>query len=186
VREEGGASLVAPGPIFVDSTGRRGRLVRRICWALGLVMAAYVAVVILALVGPPGLSQLAIPGLGPVLPGSGAPDLRTPTGQHGAPASVLSPRPSVSPRPRTSTATAAPGSTTTRASGAPTASPVSSPPASGHPTPAPTGPASSPPTGAPTSPVPRASPTPPGQTSPHPTPRSTHARVASPQPSPTP
>lgn len=179
--------VAAARPVFVDASGQRGRWIRRVFWALGLLMAAYLAVVFLALVGPPGLSRLAVPGLGPVLPGSGAPGLRTSTGRHGKPASVLSPR-AGTPRPNETLlpqqppssaprSTTAPGALTTP-SGRPSPGPTTAPTSTGSPTARPT------PT--PVSPGPRSTQTPPGKASSRPSPRSSHARDRSPTPSPTP
>lgn len=132
--------------VFVDPTGRRGRLVARTCWLLGGLGVAYVAVVLVALLLPPGLSRLTVPGLGAVLPGPAAAPLGAAQGEVRAPDALLatpSPRPSrstaPSPRPRPSVVptqrtvppvspprTAAPGPTpgSTRA---PTAAPGASP-----------------------------------------------------------
>ncbi|MBC7678386.1 MAG: hypothetical protein H7233_05300 [Pseudorhodobacter sp.] len=77
-----------PGPVFVDPSGRRGRLVRRACWLLGSLAGAYVVAVLLALVVPAGLTRLVVPGLGAVLPGPAAPELRD-AGGSPAPAAGL-------------------------------------------------------------------------------------------------
>lgn len=68
------------GPVFVDPTGRRARLLAAASWLLGLLFAGYLLLVAAALVAPPGSIALQIPGLGPVLPVTTAPALRTPAG----------------------------------------------------------------------------------------------------------
>ncbi|MCA1721465.1 MAG: hypothetical protein LC779_10345, partial [Actinobacteria bacterium] len=80
-------------PVFVDPSGRRGRVLSRICWTLGALMAGYVALVVISLLGPPGLSKLSLPGLGPVLPGPAPAPLGTGDGPRRRPAQVM-PRPS--------------------------------------------------------------------------------------------
>lgn len=184
--QDGGDAAGTTRPVFVDASGRRGRWLHRLFVALGVLMATYVGVVLVSLVAPSSLSRLAVPGLGPVLPGPGAPGLRTATGTHAKPAAVLAPHPSAapvgatpssagpagSPGPRRPTA----GATPTRLTAAP------SPRATASPTAAPSPVA----TGRSPSPGPRSSQTPPGQASSHPSPHSTHAKGGSPQPSPTP
>lgn len=81
------------GPVFVDPSGRRGRLVRRACWLLGSLAGAYVVAVLLALVVPAGLTRLAVPGLGAVLPGPAAPELRDAGGSPAPAAGLLAPSP---------------------------------------------------------------------------------------------
>ena len=181
---EGGPSVPATSPVFVDSSGRRGRWLHRLFVALGLLMSAYVAVVFLALIGPSSLSRLAVPGLGPVLPGSGAPGLRTATGGHAKPATVLSPRPQPTRGAGSTVSPSAPP-----AFRRPTPFPSPTPAAaatSPQPTSRPTTAASPPATGRPATPGPRSSQTPPGQASSHPSPHSSHAKGGSPQPSPSP
>jgi len=177
----------AAGPVFVDSSGRRGRRVRALFWTLGALMAAYVATVVLSLVGAPGLSRLAVPGVGPVLPGAGAPKLSTGGGRHERVAKVLTspsstssagrlgggtPGPTASAAGATAAPTPAP-SPTALTTAAPSPTPRRSPGTTGAPSPAPT-------TGTTTSP--RA--TPPGQSTSRPTPHSTRGAHASPSPTP--
>lgn len=147
--------------VFVDPTGRRGRLVTRTCWLLGGLGVAYVAVVLVALLLPPGLSRLTVPGLGAVLPGPAAAPLGAAQGEVRAPDALLAPpslRPSQStapsPRPRPSVVPtqrpvpavssppaprAAPPGPTSGSTRAPTAAPATSPTAP------PTTPATAPP-----------------------------------------
>lgn len=101
-----------PRAVFVDPSGRRGRTVRRVMWTLGLLVGLYCALVVLALVLPVGMSRLAVPGLGPLLPGPVAPALADP-GADGAPLAPLT-TPSSTPSP-TSTAAPAPRVSPTRA-----------------------------------------------------------------------
>jgi hypothetical protein len=186
--EQDGTPVAAARSIFVDASGRRGRLLVRVFWVLGAVLAAYVGVVLLALVGPPGLSRLAIPGLGPVLPGPGAAPLRATTGGHGSPGRLL-PRPGETRAPVVSSV----GPTSAPTAGVPTSSPRPAPAAtpSASARPRPSTPASAAPgrTTAPSTapsraPAPGPSKTPPGQSTARPTPRSTHARAARPSPTP--
>lgn len=184
---EGGPSVPATRPVFVDASGRRGRWLHRLFVALGVLMATYVGVVLVSLVAPSSLSRLAVPGLGPVLPGPGAPGLRTATGGHGKPAVVLGPHPSPS---RLETTGSPAGPVSTPGQNRPTVVPsptAPSPAPSARPTTSQTAAPSPVATGRPASPAPRSSQTPPGQTSSaHPSPHSSHARGGSPQPSPTP
>ncbi|MGB8651874.1 MAG: hypothetical protein WCD35_14560, partial [Mycobacteriales bacterium] len=64
---------MAHSPVFVDASGRRASWFARTCWALGAVMAGYLLLVVVSLVAPPGVTRLAVPGLGRLLPGPGAP-----------------------------------------------------------------------------------------------------------------
>ena len=89
-----------PGPVFVDPSGRRGRRVRRACWLLGSLAVAYVVAVLLALVVPAGLTRLVVPGLGAVLPGPAAPELRDAGGSPAPAAGLLAPSPTT-PSPTT-------------------------------------------------------------------------------------
>lgn len=90
--------------VFVDPTGRRSRIVARACWAVGALLVAYVALVVVSLLLPPGLSRLTVPGLGPVLPGPAAAVLGAEERPDAGPPEVLlapsrSPRPSATPPP---------------------------------------------------------------------------------------
>ena len=157
--------------VFVDPSGRRHRLVARACWALGALVAAYVALVLASLVASPALGRLEVPGLGPVLPGPAAAPLGAAQGRSEQPARLLVPSPSASPsaspalgaRPtpapsRTRAALATPATSPT---GTPTAAPTRTP---GQPTAV----ATRRPTTAPTAP--------PGQASRTPKPRPTPTR----------
>lgn len=135
--------------VFVDPSGRRGRLVSRTCWALGALGVAYVLLVVVSLLLPPSLTRLTVPGLGRVLPGPGAPALTAEGGGKQAPETLLAPSPSprrpspsaeASPSPASdarSAATPAP-STAAPAAPPPPASPAAAPvPAAPGPTVAP-------------------------------------------------
>lgn len=127
--------------VFVDPSGRRSRMVARTCWVLGTLGVAYIGLVLVSLLLPPGLSRLTVPGLGAVLPGPAAAPLGAVEGD--APEVLLAPTPrpslraSAPPRPTPSTGrptpipsagTASPSRTaaprpTTAATRAPTAPP---------------------------------------------------------------
>ena len=100
----------APRAVFVDPTGRRSRVVARTCWVLGALGVAYVALVVVSLLLPPGLGRLAVPGLGPVLPGPAAAPLGAAEaqGEVRAPAVLLAPAPSPSTSPRRASASPRP------------------------------------------------------------------------------
>jgi hypothetical protein len=182
-------------PVFVDGSGRRGRIVRRISWLVGLLMAAYVSVVVLSLLGSPGLSRLSVPGLGPVLPGPAAPALTTATGRRQPAGRLLSPTRSAAPGLRAPIGSGAPAAPAARigppaAGGSPAGVAATSPrPASSvAPTPRPSSTAAATPAPAPTAgpatatPGPRSTKTPPGQSTAQPAPRSSHAKTAQPRP----
>lgn len=86
----------APGPVFVDGSGRRSRLVRRTCWGLGSLATVYVVAVLLALVVPAGLTRLHVPGLGAILPGPAAPGRPQSGGSAPLPSGGAQPEPSLS------------------------------------------------------------------------------------------
>ena len=145
-------------PVFVDDTGRRRRWLRALGWLIGGIAAAYVALFAISLVGSPGLLPLSIPGVGRLLPSSGAPDIdsaghgrqrpselvatRSPsptptpavTGGPGlGPASTPRPTRAAGPSP---TASASPGQRpTSRPSGRPTVTPTARGSSSAHPSP---------------------------------------------------
>lgn len=162
--------------VFVDPTGRRGRVVARTCWALGTLCVAYVALVLVSLLLPPGLSRLTVPGLGAVLPGPAAAPLGAV--EDDAPEMLLAPTRSPTPR-----ATPSPGPRPSPSSARPT------PTATGS-APSPSGTAAPRPTTASTR-APTAAPAPPTTT--QPTRRATQApsaapgstRTPGPRPSPT-
>ena len=157
-----------PGPIFVDPSGRRGRIVRRTSWVLGGLAGAYVVLVLLALIVPAGLGRMTVPGLGPLLPGPAAPLLSDSAGSPQRPAQLLVPSPS---------ATAPASSVPTH----PAAQAPSSAGATVTSTPAPAVPApSTQPSPAATSPGHTV--TAPGQSASHPVPRSTNAPAPKPHP----
>lgn len=157
-----------PRAVFVDPSGRRGRIVSRICWALGSLGTGYVALVLVALVVPAGSVPLTLPGLGPVVTGPGAPALRNIEGTKQTVSQLLRPSPSPSSSPR-STSEPAPRTTTTMSPAlriSPKANPASPAGPTAQPTPASTNAAT------------------PGPPETRPTPRSTKA-AASPKPRPT-
>lgn len=93
-------SAAPPRAVFVDLSGRRGRVVRRICWLFGGLAGAYVTLVLIALVVPAGLGRLTVPGLGPVLPGPAAPVLHDARGASRPPSRLLQAAPpEPGPRP---------------------------------------------------------------------------------------
>lgn len=63
--------------VFVDASGRRQRRLRALGWGAAVLLTAYLVLLGAALVGPPGLARLAVPGLGSVLPETGAAVLGT-------------------------------------------------------------------------------------------------------------
>ena len=103
-----------PQAVFVDPSGRRGRTVRRVTWTLGLLVGLYSLLVVVALVLPVGMTRLAVPGLGPLLPGPVAPALAGP-GSGGEPLAPLT-TPSAVP------SASATGTPTERAAGTSSAS----------------------------------------------------------------
>ncbi|MEX2288898.1 MAG: hypothetical protein WD794_01050 [Mycobacteriales bacterium] len=166
-------------PVFVDSSGRRSRLVARTCWALGALGVAYVGLIVVSLLLPPGLSRLAVPGLGPVLPGPAAAPLGAAEGEPGGPEVLLAPE-----RPRPSDTGAEPGrsapadAASSRATGspAPPLPPVPpSPPAAAATTPAGATPPGQQPSGAPARTAPART-APPGQVGRSPRPRPSNDR----------
>ncbi|MEV6345709.1 hypothetical protein [Actinoplanes sp. NPDC051851] len=58
-------AVETPAPVFVDSTGRRGRLLRRLALAFGIVVVSYGGVLSVSLAGGPVSSSavLPLPGL---------------------------------------------------------------------------------------------------------------------------
>lgn len=88
----------APSAVFVDPSGRRGRTVRRITWALGALIAGYAVLVVVALVVPVGMNRLSVPGLGPLLPGPRAPQFPDASGDD-APLVPTPSSPSATPTP---------------------------------------------------------------------------------------
>ncbi|KRD43615.1 hypothetical protein ASE38_05180 [Cellulomonas sp. Root930] len=122
-----------PRAVFVDPSGRRGRTVRRVMWTLGLLVGLYCALVVVALVLPVGMSRLAVPGLGPLLPGPVAPALADP-GSDSAPLAPLttpsatpSTTPTTTPAPRVSPTQAAASAVTTAPTPAAVPVPVATP-----------------------------------------------------------
>jgi hypothetical protein len=157
------------GGVFVDLSGRRGRLVGRVFWLLSCLASAYVVLVLLSLIVPAGLSRLAIPGIGTVVPGTGAPKIPDANGTKQTASHLLAPtsRPAAGPKGLPG---ASPSPSGRRTTPAVAASPRATA-AAASPSPRRTGPPSPHPTAVGAS-----------ATS-HPTPRSTKA--ASPKPHPT-
>src|SRR5438067_12879941 len=96
----------APAPVFVDDSGRRHRVVRAIGWVLGAVVAGYLGLLGVSLVGSPGFVPLSLPALGRILPGPAAPQIA------GASDAGHNPGDLVSPAAATPPATTAPATGT--------------------------------------------------------------------------
>ncbi len=81
-------SVAAPAPVFVDSTGRRSRLLRRLSYAFGALVMLYGGLISISLAGGPVRSHsvLPLPGLEPATEGK-----------------RVSLRPSIGPQPRPAT-----------------------------------------------------------------------------------
>jgi len=60
-------SVASPAPVFVDTTGRRSRLLRRIAYGFGALVVLYGGLIVVSLVGGPVPSSavLPLPGLEP-------------------------------------------------------------------------------------------------------------------------
>ena len=155
--------------VFVDPSGRRGKVVGRAFWLLSCLASAYVVLVLVSLVVPAGLSRLTVPGLGPVVPGAGAPKLRDSQGTKQTVSQLLSP----SSRPTSGTERTPGPSPATSPSAVDRATPtLTASPGTATPSPVPRGSSSATP----------ATPSPPS----HPTPKSTKAASPKPHPTPTP
>ncbi|WP_433792235.1 hypothetical protein [Actinoplanes sp. CA-252034] len=88
-----------PAPVFVDSTGRRSRLLRRVALAFGVLLVAYGGLVGISLAGGPLSSSAVLP-----LPGlDDDEDVDTAEPQP-RPTQAPAPTPSVSPARRTESA----------------------------------------------------------------------------------
>ncbi len=92
----GAPAPVQGAPVFVDPTGRRERWVRAAAWTVGGLVVSYLALLVVSLVGPPGVLKLALPGVGPIFPDATAPRISTGTA-HARPADVFRSRPSSAP-----------------------------------------------------------------------------------------
>jgi hypothetical protein len=80
-------SVAAPAPVFVDSTGRRSRLLRRLAYAFGAMVVLYGALISVSVAGGPVPSSAALP-----LPG-----LEPPATKAAQPSPTPAPTPSHSP-----------------------------------------------------------------------------------------
>ncbi|MEU8658864.1 hypothetical protein [Actinoplanes philippinensis] len=131
-----------PAPVFVDSTGRRSRLLRRVALAFGVLLVAYGGLVTISLAGGPVSSSAVLP-----LPGFDDEDEDPEPDPKPQPTPAPTPTPSVSPARRIESAvrdggdqrrpvasTSAKASTKASRSAKPTATPSAS---SGSPTPRP-------------------------------------------------
>jgi hypothetical protein len=153
-------------PVFVDPSGRRGRTVRRLTWAVGTLVGLYAVLVVVALVMPVGLNRLAVPGLGPLLPGPVAAPAQGDEGSDGNPQAAGDAPSAGAPTGRAAQESSTPGSRSGAASthGTPSSS-ATRPRASPSATTAPPDPTTRPPrpTGPPsptTGPTPTAQPSP--------------------------
>ena len=169
----------APAPVFVDDSGRRHRTVRVVGWVLGAVVAGYLALLGISLVGSPGLVPLSLPALGRILPGPAAAQVAgAPAGGHdpGALVSRAATRQPVSAATPAAAASVAPshGAVTTRRTAGPAPRPSQSPTAAPTPTRTPQG-----------NPSPAGSARPTHGPSAHPSPKNTKRTVSSPSPTPT-
>ena len=175
--EPGGGQEGSDGPVFVDESGRRGRLYRRIGIAVGLTCGGYALVIVVTLLsGNSNAPWLPVPGQEVGEPagkvdtstpptdsatragtGGGSPDAITPTAGQGT-ATVPTPGATASgattspAKPGTS---AAPKTSPTGSTKRPVAGPTVS-----TPTPTATSPATTPATSTPSDPGPTATPTP--------------------------
>ncbi|WP_149100655.1 hypothetical protein [Actinoplanes teichomyceticus] len=88
-------AVATPVPVFVDSTGRRSRLLRRIALAFGILVVSYGGLVSVSLAGGPVRSSAVLP-----LPGVDDKDARTePVPPRPSPAPEASPSSAPSRRP---------------------------------------------------------------------------------------
>lgn len=67
-------------PVFVDPTGRRLGVLRLAGRVAGGLFTAYLVLVGVSLVAPPGLDKFEVPGVGGVIPAQRAPEVVTSTG----------------------------------------------------------------------------------------------------------
>lgn len=160
------------GPVFVDPSGRRHRLVVRAAWLLAGLGAAYIGLVVVSLLLPPSVSRLSVPGLGPVLPGPGAAALGDAEGEASRPDVLLARSPSPAPPRSTRSAGPAPSPTPVTVARTGSPSPSASPTGTASPTAAPRPTTAS--TAAPTAPPGQSEP--PGQASRSPRPRPTPSK----------
>lgn len=162
------------GPVFVDPSGRRHRLVVRAAWLLAALGAAYIGLVVVSLLLPPSVSRLSVPGLGPVLPGPGAAALGDAAGEDSRPDVLLARSPSPAPPRSTRSPRPVPSPTpvTVARTGSPSPSASASPTGTASPTVAPRPTNAS--TAAPTAPPGQSEP--PGQASRSPRPRPTPSK----------
>lgn len=160
----------APGPVFIDETGRRRRVVRLAGVTAAILTGLYVTLVGISLIASPGILSLRVPGLGSLLPNASAPtiaggaDPGKPAGQ------LLGPRGRRSTGPGTGPQSPGPFGTSPFAPGQ---SPT--PTVTAHPTPRVTQSAIAHGTGSP-SPTPKRT----GSPTAHPTPRGTGKPTAHP------
>ncbi|MDX3075582.1 hypothetical protein [Streptomyces sp. MI02-7b] len=150
-----------PGPVFVDSSGRRARVVRRAGWAIGAACSLYTAALVLSLSGATPIAPktlLPLPGVPSTAPddggSSGTGEVDVPADQAAPPAPAglfragtdpapspsggARPRASASPSPRTTPtgrATGSTGGTGPKASTSPTPRTTRTAPPAASPTP---------------------------------------------------
>ncbi|MGR4881353.1 hypothetical protein ACIPUC_18375 [Streptomyces sp. LARHCF249] len=115
------AGAAEPSPVFVDSSGRRQRRVRRLGWLLVVPAAGYVVLVLSSLFGGPTLKS-------PFLPAPRSADAapsKAPAAEPGSPSASAAPRRTpAAPAASQAPAPPAPASQATTGSGAPTAAPT--------------------------------------------------------------
>jgi hypothetical protein len=171
-------------PVFVDDSGRRHRLVRATGWIVGVLMAGYLALLTISLVGSPGLVPLSLPALGRVLPGPAAPGIEDPSHERRTPSDLLAtPTPSPAAGGGTSsTGTVTGGSSTAGAGTASAATHRATP----RPTPTPTAKTTASATTSPTATPTPTSAHPTHSPSPHPSPKNTRRSTPRATASPTP
>jgi hypothetical protein len=61
-------SLLEPFPVFVDSTGRRALIARRVTQAVAVLFVLYFALLAASVLRVPGVERISLPGVGPLFP----------------------------------------------------------------------------------------------------------------------
>jgi hypothetical protein len=86
-------SVSAPAPVFVDSTGRRSRLLRRLAYAFGVLVMMYGGLISVSLAGGPVRSSAVLP-----LPGLADPPKEPKHPPQHVPTPVPTPTPTTRPK----------------------------------------------------------------------------------------